>query len=90
MSCRIDWYKTREALAICRQLGYSGYDTKAMNKTQLQQFGSQPPSTVWLDGVICVDDGVRIDLCHHRPLGAESCTSISPADVDGIVCDGEY
>ena len=81
------WYDREEASAICRQLGYSGYDIKAMNETRLQQFGSQPSTIVWLDGVICVDYGVRIDLCTRiRLLGAESCTINSPEAE--IVCDG--
>ena len=78
-----------EASAICRQLGYTGYNAEKTSKEDLQKFGTSLQPIKWLDQINCADDAARVDLCNHDPVGSNTCRDRADS-LGGVICDGTY
>ena len=71
-----------DATVVCRQLGYG----KAFLVAGYPIF-SVGTGTIWLDGMYCRGDELRIGDCHNSGWGQTSCSHSTDR---GIFCGGEY
>ena len=78
-----DRWDGKEALVVCRQLGYS--DAEVHVALHEAFFGSGP-NPIHLDEVNCVGNEERLSDCQHAPLGIHNCLQEEDASV---LCTGE-
>lgn len=67
-----------DAKVVCRQLGYSSSSAKAY----IGAYYGQGSGTIWLDGVDCNGDELRLVSCDSKPLGVTACYHEDDAGVD--------
>lgn len=75
--CDDEW-DMREAMVICRQLGFEG----AVKITHSSQFGPAR-RRYWMDNVYCTGEEKRLSDCRFDGWGLSDC---SPAEAAGVVC----
>jgi serine protease 12 (motopsin) len=67
-----------DAKVVCRQLGYSSSSAKAY----IGAYYGQGSGTIWLDGVDCNGDELRLVSCDSKPLGVTACYHEDDVGVD--------
>ena len=77
--CDDDW-DLRDAIVVCRQLGYPS----ALTAKGLSSFGSGI-GQIWLDDVRCLGSESSIDMCPRSEWGNNDCDHTEDASV---VCKG--
>ena len=75
-----DYWSTREALVVCRQLGYSGGESMFYSN-----YGPGT-GTIWMDDVDCNGPETSLADCPHLGWGSHNCVHYE--DV-GVRC-GKY
>ena len=75
-----DYWDLRDAIVVCRQLGYSS----ALTAKGKASFGTGR-GKVWLDNVECLGNESSIDMCPSNEWGDNNCGHHEDASV---VCTG--
>ena len=75
-----DYWDLRDAIVVCRQLGYSS----ALTAKGKASFGTGI-GKIWLDDVQCLGNESSIDMCRSRGWGVHDCGHDEDASV---VCTG--
>ena len=75
-----DFFTSPDATVACRQLGYTGGETRRSERRPLSGGMS-----FWLDNVGCAGTESRLDRCRHRGWGNHNC---SAREAISVVCTG--
>ena len=79
--CDTDW-DLRDAIVVCRQLGYATAERRSSNA----EFG-QGTGRIWLDNVDCSGTESMLSGCFADPWGTNDCVH---SDDAGVVCAGKF
>ena len=81
--CAVNW-DLRDAIVVCRQLGYSS----ALTSKRKDSFGSGRGKirTRWLSNVGCLGNESSIDMCSSAGWGVNLC--VSNDEDASVVCTG--
>ena len=76
-----DGWTDREADVVCRQLGYPHGGIAFPD----QRFGPGL-DPIWLDSVVCEENGVTLSECSHASWGQHDCSHLEDVGVHCSMC----
>ena len=77
-----DFWDLRDAVVVCRQLGY----TTALRRSIGAEFG-QGTGKIWRDNVACTGTEIVLSSCRASSWGSHNC---GHRDDAGVVCAGNF